>query len=478
MGTYRFRRQDSLGLQFTAPYVSMEMVGTVLFSEMNVNIGDIAGVQNIGKNKIVVKFTSTSTFMDVMEKFEDRVIAINNVDSVKVINLSSTITFVSVRNAPFEMDDDVIINILSRYGKVESLRNNRYSVGPFKGLLTGMRTARMKLKDNIPSSISVSGHNLTIIYNGQRRTCYKCGQEGHLVKDCSEDMLKKNDILIDEEFPNLRKNTRESEDSQGDKNQQDKPTSGGIVHEEQTNSMEEDVKEAEPIGEQSNVTHDDVVEDVTPISLPLSQDEGPTFHRIEAEVHVNAKDSHVRAADAKHAEVHVNAEDSHVRAADAKHAEVHVNAKDSHIRAADAKHAEIHVNAKDSHVRAADAKHTEIHVNAKDSHVRAADAKHASIHVENLVSVFDTENRQGMEQSNMCHGGQTSDEEMINDSEDIKVNDCEIWQARLSDTATDGIRLKLRKDISEPSCVLKESMDFSEDDKNSSPVNKRLKRDQ
>ena len=79
----------------------MEMVGKVLFSEMSVNIGDIAGVQNIGRNKIVVKFTSSSTFMDVMDKFEDRVIALNNVDSVKVINLSSTITFVSVGNAPF-----------------------------------------------------------------------------------------------------------------------------------------------------------------------------------------------------------------------------------------------------------------------------------------------------------------------------------------------------------------------------------------
>ncbi|KAG7158037.1 hypothetical protein Hamer_G014921, partial [Homarus americanus] len=46
------------------------------------------------------------------------------------------------------------------------------------GLLNGTRTFKVNLKNNIPSSVAVGGHNLTLLYAGHRKICYKCGHEG------------------------------------------------------------------------------------------------------------------------------------------------------------------------------------------------------------------------------------------------------------------------------------------------------------
>ena len=216
MGSYKvpFRRQDSIGLFFST-YASVELVRKVLYDFMKIDSRMICGVQNLNKEKIVVKFFCNETFLDVVRKYKDKVIKIDDVDTVKVIDISSGTTYVSIRNAPFEMDDEVIIMILSKYGKVESIRKNRYSVGPFEGMLTGTRTAKMKVRKNIPSSVYVLGHSLSFLYNGQKRTCYKCGKEGHLAKDCPVDVFVRNNIWTEEDFPDMNKR-KEQETKEND----------------------------------------------------------------------------------------------------------------------------------------------------------------------------------------------------------------------------------------------------------------------
>ena len=216
MSTYipRFRRQDSIGLFFTSPFVTMEMVGKLLFDEMKIECSKIVGVQNISKDKVIVKFDSNETFLSIVKEYEDKIMRINDTYSVKVVNISTGLTFVSVCNAPFEMENDTIICILSRYGEIESIRNNRFSHGPFEGLLSGIRTAKMKVRENIPSSINVFGHNLTIIYNGQKRTCYKCGCEGHMAKDCATDMSEKVNIWDENDFPVMKQGNNSKIDEQ------------------------------------------------------------------------------------------------------------------------------------------------------------------------------------------------------------------------------------------------------------------------
>ena len=213
MGSYAppLRRTDSFGLEFNV-YPHMHSVSKILFESMAIAIDTIAGIQTLSRNRVIVKMRVHDDFEKLMRKYEDETVVLGAL-SAKVVNLSVSYTYVSVRNAPFELEDGTIQNFLSRYGKVDSMRNNKYANGPFEGLLNGVRTVKMKIRENIPSSCTIQGHNISFMYNGQVRTCFKCGLIGHMVKDCDVDISERVNIFDEDDFPKMFPNQKEKQSS-------------------------------------------------------------------------------------------------------------------------------------------------------------------------------------------------------------------------------------------------------------------------
>ena len=228
MGSFSFptRREDSVGLMF--PFSpTQRQISDVIFQVLKINYDEIIGFQPLGKSKVVIQFSKSYVFHSFCDKYDEKDIDVGNGKLVRIVNLSRQYTYVSIRYAPFNMDNALLERILMKYGKVFGIRLNRYAHGKEEGLLNGTRTARMELKRSIPSSMNIHGFNIVFYYNGQMKTCYKCGRENHMAAECSYEVEDRINVFSITDFPEIKgkktnaeeernKNTTETlQDNQG-----------------------------------------------------------------------------------------------------------------------------------------------------------------------------------------------------------------------------------------------------------------------
>ena len=148
------------------------------FTKAGIDPESITSIQYRGCNwSWVVSFTDQLTKEAVLElgriTIKEFLVFLGDADLRTVI--------VKIYETPPEMPDTVVIGRLSHYGRVLSFRRDR---GISTGIFNGVRTARMRISKNIPSSIRIAGEAVSISYSGQPKTCCKSGDEGHLASGC------------------------------------------------------------------------------------------------------------------------------------------------------------------------------------------------------------------------------------------------------------------------------------------------------
>lgn len=85
--------------------------------------------------------------------------------------------------APFEMEDQVVVNALMFYGTVVNLKRQFHTFN--NNIETGVRSCMVKhIKKPIPSFLKVGGFSLPARYRGQEKTCKICEKTGHFARDC------------------------------------------------------------------------------------------------------------------------------------------------------------------------------------------------------------------------------------------------------------------------------------------------------
>ena len=203
------KRVNSIGLVFNKENPSQEFTRIILFDNIGVKLEDINVVQFL-RDRVIVKFFEDEVYKKFVDLFEGKIWRFGNL-MVQCTDESSSITYVSIRDCPPEMESSVIANILNQYGTVEALRFNRYKYGPFEGALNGIRTAKMRVKRNIPSKITVNGYQIHLLYNGQKRTCFKCGLEDHEARECITEYSDRRNIFSTNDFPSLNNVTENRE---------------------------------------------------------------------------------------------------------------------------------------------------------------------------------------------------------------------------------------------------------------------------
>ena len=173
---FAFSKHRSVFFSLDTPVTSQQILEG--FDKAGIDVDDISSIQRRASNNTwIVSFCSPSV--------KQKALSLASVDisgcEVFLGDSDNQVTLVKIYECPTEMPDTVLIGRLACYGRVLSFRRDRLSVG----IENGVRTARMQLIRHIPSVIGLVGEFIRIWYPSQPKTCRRCGDDGHLARDCS-----------------------------------------------------------------------------------------------------------------------------------------------------------------------------------------------------------------------------------------------------------------------------------------------------
>lgn len=94
----------------------------------------------------------------------------------------TTLTYLTVYDAPYEMPDVAIEERLKPYCKVHYKLRGRLQ--GYRDVLNGFRHYRVELRSSVPCYLRFGKFQVRFYHDNQIKTCWKCGGTGHVAKDC------------------------------------------------------------------------------------------------------------------------------------------------------------------------------------------------------------------------------------------------------------------------------------------------------
>ena len=142
---------------------------------------------------VYIKFVSPTLFETVLRKTPNTVPfkhSNGEISQVSIENASEVVTKVRVFNLPIEMELNDISHVLSDYGQIKSVENEKWSQHFMYPVENGVRCAMIILSRNIPSRVMFKGFRGSVSYQGQVPTCFYCLSEFHLANQCAKRTAK------------------------------------------------------------------------------------------------------------------------------------------------------------------------------------------------------------------------------------------------------------------------------------------------
>ena len=172
-------RDYDLVVQFRIPYNFMSSDITVFLNNVGIKHEDIAAMGRKPKTKkVLISFHDKLFKRNLMNKINS-----NFSTRYKAWTLEEDEINVTLTDVPHRMSDTVLREALSKFGKLDPAETviNKCDLGFYNLERSVVFTS---LEYDIPSFLKVAGYTLQVRYNGQPKTCMKCGTRSHMVDKC------------------------------------------------------------------------------------------------------------------------------------------------------------------------------------------------------------------------------------------------------------------------------------------------------
>lgn len=267
MSAPRLKRTNTIGIRYLEGSSRYEDDYPLILDEtLGINDNELEGISELGKNRLIVKLNSSERYDEICEVYCGIEIAVTEDIKIKVEDLSTYRSYVTVRNVPFEMSDYMLTDIFSKYGNVNYVKRNTRNQGRYRGIFNGERTVSMDITRPIPSFLFIECARvyIYIYYKGQTKTCKLCGQDTHFASECNVRASQRTNIINENDFPILSRRREQNDGGRASQHQDvedndpqpsviiDRPAETSVEENRQQEQSSSDVHLLPTVGEEQD----------------------------------------------------------------------------------------------------------------------------------------------------------------------------------------------------------------------------------
>ena len=182
------KRRNTVGIRYVRGIRKDEHYEKIIEDILSVSEDEVEGLDERGDKQFMLKVSTEQKFRHICDNFIGRDINVLPGYVIKIEDISTYRLRVLVKDVPFEVTNECLRELLSDYGEVGRIDflRRKHGKGKYSRVITGRRIVWLYLQHPIPSSLYINQTktHIYVSHDNQTKTCNRCGQQGHILKDC------------------------------------------------------------------------------------------------------------------------------------------------------------------------------------------------------------------------------------------------------------------------------------------------------
>lgn len=169
-----------------------ENIFNFIAKNLKLTPSDVAAIQiDRIEGKVFVELQTQEAVQKVVEEYDNKyVLNYNGATHRMRLYIEDGGTDVKLHHLPPKMPEEWIVDYLSNFGEIISVKQEMCRSQFFSQTPSGVRIVRIRMTTPIPSFINIKGYSSHCTYSNQIQTCKHCNQEVHFGISCAENRAK------------------------------------------------------------------------------------------------------------------------------------------------------------------------------------------------------------------------------------------------------------------------------------------------